>query len=134
MAHTLGHHAVHHIGEWLIHGAPGASSTWDEITADYAGEARKCVNEILTEHPYVYFDFTDVSRGISKWITIGDEDELRIRYGKDSSNTEVLLIQGEYFEDIKRISATYKVVREMTGYNCKTYQFKRGEFVSTERE
>lgn len=45
----------------------------------------------------VYFDFTDVSRGISKWIAIGDDDYLIIRYGTSSSNTELLSVQGEYF-------------------------------------
>lgn len=52
MAHTLQHHAVHHVGEWIMHGSPGASDTWSEITADYATEARKCVKELLEENSY----------------------------------------------------------------------------------
>lgn len=55
-------HAVRHIGEWLMHGAPGASETYSEITTDYSGQAREYVAKLLSENVYGEGQLTSANR------------------------------------------------------------------------
>lgn len=45
----------------------------------------------------VFFDFTAVSRGVSKWIAFGDDDIMHIKYGSSGSKSELMVIRTDDF-------------------------------------
>lgn len=49
----------------------------------------------------VFFDFTDVSRGLSKWVAVGDDDILRIKYGpyKGSSRCQTIAVVADDYSE-----------------------------------